>query len=159
MEKRGTIIFVSLVAVIVIANLIWVNTKYELEDAPAPKYTEVEYVNLGGAVIKVEVVDTPEGLSLGLSGRDSLPEGEGMLFVFPDSAEHFFWMKDMKFSIDIIWISEDGQVVYVKENATPESFPAVFRPERNAKYVLEVNAGFAKKNKITVDSGVEFVLK
>jgi uncharacterized protein len=157
--KKGPIIFVVVVGIFVIANLIWVDRKYDLEEPALPQSQQIEYVNLGGAVVKVEVVSTLEDRTLGLSGRESLPENTGMLFVFPENGEHLFWMKDMKFSIDIIWISEDGRVVYIKENAAPESFPEVFKPEGNARYVLEVPAGFAAKNNIKTDSGVEFVLK
>lgn len=153
------IFLIILVGVAVGANLFWVEKKYELE-APTPdQVLEVEYVKLSGVAVKVEVVSTTDKLILGLSGREGLAPDSGMLFVFPETAKYPIWMKAMKFSIDIIWIGEDGRVVYLKENATPESFPEVFAPDQPAKYVLEVEKGFVKKNKLKVGDGVEFVLK
>lgn len=58
--------------------------------------------------IKAEVVDNEEARMKGLSGRDNLADDEGMFFVFEKSDIYPFWMKDMKFAIDIIWIMEDG---------------------------------------------------
>ena len=64
-----------------------------------------------------------------------------MLFVFPDNDQHGIWMKDMKFPIDIIWISENYNIVHVKKDATPESYPTVFKNSKPARYVLELPAG------------------
>ena len=154
---KSPLVLALLVGAAVLANLVWIEKKYELEEPEPPQSSQVEYVNLAGAVVKVEVVSTPEKLRLGLSGREGLPKGEGMLFVFPSAGEYPFWMKEMKFAIDIIWIGEDGRVAFIKDSATPESFPEVFKPERKARYVLEVLAGFAKKNNLKVGDGVEFV--
>jgi uncharacterized membrane protein (UPF0127 family) len=57
-------------------------------------------------------------------------------------------MKDMKFSIDIIWLDKDLQVVYFEENVSPDTYPNVFKPDKKAKYILEVNAHFVSKNHI-----------
>lgn len=84
----------------------------------------------------------------GLSGLTELSDGEGMLFVFDKSDKYGFWMKDMFFSIDILWIDEEGKVVHIKENATPESYPEVFKPDIPARFVLEVKAGFVKEEEI-----------
>ncbi len=93
----------------------------------------------------VEIADTDEERIKGLSGRESLPEGRGMLFVFDQPGMYGFWMKDMLFSIDIIWLSEEGRVVHIVKNASPESFPEVFYPAAEAKYVLELPAGTAER--------------
>jgi uncharacterized membrane protein (UPF0127 family) len=65
-------------------------------------------------------------------------------------------MKDMNFPIDIIWISEDLNIVYIKKDARPELFPESYRPETKAKYVLEVVSGFSEKNNLKVGDRVEF---
>jgi len=87
---------------------------------------------------------TPSELEQGLSGREPFKEDEGMLFVFPDSAVREFWMKDMNFALDIVWIDSAWQVLDIVENATPESYPNIFRSPDGVKYVLEVNAGTAE---------------
>lgn len=112
-------------------------------------------IKIGEQKVVVEISDTPTKRTLGLSGRAELAAGTGMLFVFEKPAPAGFWMKAMKFAIDIIWIDESGRVVFIKKDATPESYPEVFTPTAPAKFVLEVPAGFSQKNKIEVGSRVE----
>jgi uncharacterized membrane protein (UPF0127 family) len=89
--------------------------------------------------ISVEVVDTPELRRQGLSGLGSLADDRGMLFTFDEaSTKNCFWMKDMKFSIDMVWMNEDREVVTVTPNVTPETYPETFCPEKSAKYGLEI---------------------
>ena len=114
------------------------------------------YLKIAGQNIKVDIADTPALREQGLSGRQVLGDSEGMLFVFPQSGTHGFWMKDMNFAIDIIWIGEDMKVVYIEKDAQPDSYPNTFGPNENAKYVLEVSAGFSEKNNVKVGDRVEF---
>jgi len=107
-------------------------------------------VQVGGETVMTEVADTPALQTRGLSGRASLAEGEGILFVFEEEGEHSIWMKDMHFAIDIIWAAGDGTIVTIKEGATPESYPEVFHSAAPARYVLEVNAGFVKHAGVAV---------
>ena len=94
--------------------------------------------------LNIEIADTEEERNLGLSGRTRLDSNAGLLFVFQDPGEYGFWMKDMKFPIDIIWMDESFTVIDVKEDVKPESFPEIFTPPKNILYVLEVNAGFSR---------------
>jgi len=73
-----------------------------------------------------------------------------MLFVFPKDGKYAFWMKDMHFPIDIIWLSAEGSVVYMAQNVPPGSFPQTFRPDVLARYVLELPAGYAKEYNVVV---------
>lgn len=109
---------------------------------------------VGGTSVKILLADTPQKRTQGLSGRESLAHDEGMLFVFPEEDVYSFWMKDMRFSIDILWLNSAGEVVHVVENASPESYPASFTPEKAATYVLELPAGFARLNNVVVGSVV-----
>ncbi len=154
---KESIFFVILVTAFAIVNFIWVEKKYTPETPPLTvQEAKIKYAELAGRKIKVELADTKDKQELGLSGRASLSEDEGLLFVFENSAEHLFWMKDMKFAIDIIWINADEKVVYIKRSATPDSYPEVFKPTQNAKYVLEVSAGFADKNNLKEGDSVLF---
>ncbi|TSC60921.1 MAG: hypothetical protein G01um1014107_193, partial [Parcubacteria group bacterium Gr01-1014_107] len=92
----------------------------------------------------------------GLSGIDQMPF-QGMLFVFDASAKWAFWMKDMKLDVDIIWISENLRVVDIKEEIKPETFPQIFEPREEAKYVLEIPAGFSKLHALKTGSGVKIL--
>jgi len=118
-------------------------------------------VLFGDVEVFVEVADTPWERSRGLSDRDMLPDGRGMLFVFENPGKYAFWMYRMRFPLDIIWVSEDGRVVHIVENAPP--CPAngpcpSYQPSEDALYVVEVNAGFAEKHGIRLGSKVHIDL-
>lgn len=127
------------------------NGNYDLKNSAITTTTSVE---VGDTIFNVNVVDTDTERTQGLSGRESLAEDEGMLFVFEKSDIYPFWMKDMRFPIDIMWIDENLKVVYIKENATPQSFPEIFTPNIFALYVLEVNSGMVVEEKIKINDEV-----
>ncbi len=107
-------------------------------------------------MISVKIADTPALQGKGLSGTESLAAGEGMLFVFDTPDQYAFWMKDMNYPIDIIWISGDKRIVDIKTNADPASYPAAFKPTLPALYVLEVEAGFALTHSLARGQEVVF---
>jgi uncharacterized membrane protein (UPF0127 family) len=111
-------------------------------------------VKINDVEIKVEIANTPEERMQGLGGRESLDEDEGMLFVFENSNNWGFWMKDMQFALDIIWINENFEIVHIEQNILPETFPAIYTSPIPAKYVLEVNDGFIDKHAIKIGSSV-----
>ncbi len=119
---------------------------------------DTEKISVYGKDLEVYLADTPRIRTRGLSNKTYLPEEKGMLFVFEKPDQYSFWMKDMKFSIDMVWIDEEGKVIFVKENATPESYPALFTPPKPALYVLEVNAGYARELGLTVGTEVDIEL-
>ena len=110
----------------------------------------------GRKMVSVMVVQDEDERMRGLSGRESLPPDSGMLFIFPESDRYGFWMKDTKFPIDIIWINDAWLVVDVTKNATPASFPTIFKPTTPVRYVLEMPAGFSEGNDITVGSFIKY---
>jgi len=114
------------------------------------EYGYTSEITIKGIGLNVEIVRTSEAQAQGLSGRASLEKNAGMLFDFEKPDVYKFWMKDMKFPIDIIWINKEGEVIYIQKNTTPESYPESFGPEQSVKYVLEVVAGFADKNNIKI---------
>lgn len=108
----------------------------------------------------VELADTVEKQLLGLSGRESLPQNGGMLFIFSESHRYTFWMKNMNFPLDIIWI-KDGRVFEINANAQPEpgvkdSELKIFIPSQAVDRVLEVNAGWTSENNINPGDEVMF---
>lgn len=108
------------------------------------------YVVIGNAQLKVKIVDDDSKRKKGLGGIESLDDDKGMLFVFDESGYYGIWMKDMNFPIDIIWLNEAHQVADYQENVSPDTYPKVFKPLVEAKYVLETNAGFIKKEGIKI---------
>ncbi len=115
-------------------------------------------VKIDDSVLKVEIADEPAEYQRGLSGRDSLPPDEGMLFVFESPAQPGFWMKDMAFPIDIIWIGADHKIIAITPSLGVDSYPATFHPPEPVVYVLEVNAGISARNGWLVGDLVEFNL-
>lgn len=115
-------------------------------------------VTIGETIITAEIADTDEERSKGLSGRNSLPKNYGLLFVFEEAKKYPFWMKDMKFPIDIIWINKN-EVVDITNHAPPEtntkSSLTIYKPKVPALYVLEVNANYVRENTIKVGDEVE----
>ena len=106
-----------------------------------------------------EIARTQIEKQQGLMGREKLPDNEGMLFFYERESSPAFWMKDMLLPIDMIWVNQDMHVVYIKENALPKSYPEAFGPgadDRDAKYILEVVAGFSKNNNLKVGDEVIF---
>lgn len=108
-------------------------------------------VTIRGIQWNVEIVDSAMKRSKGLSHRDFLAYDKGMLFVFDSSDYYYFWMKDMRFPLDIIWIRSTGPdtgiVVEADENVQPLSFSTFqrFSPSEPVDLVLEVNAGQYEK--------------
>jgi uncharacterized membrane protein (UPF0127 family) len=91
----------------------------------------------------IEIARTPETRERGLMGRDGLKPGTGMLFVFDTPGRYGFWMKNMKFPIDILWLDSDRKVVHIAGNVPPcQSDPCpVYTPLSEARYVLEIPSG------------------
>lgn len=100
----------------------------------------------------VDVADSVIERQKGLSNTSSLDKNAGKLFVFENSELHGFWMKDMNYPIDIIWFDDAWRVVGISKNTLPESYPTVFYPQSFAKYVLEVNSGWAEKLNIDFET-------
>lgn len=114
-------------------------------------------IDIGGERIKARVRDTPKSRAEGLSGWAELPEGEGMIFVFPEDGFHTFWMKDMKFAIDIVWLSEGREVVDFLGDVSPYTYPEYsFGPKEAARYVLELPAGWMAAHNVAIGARVEF---
>lgn len=98
---------------------------------------------INSQTINLLVADEPEEITVGLGGRESLERDVGMLFVMPEPIIPNFWMKDMRFPIDFIWIDEGMKIVAITPSIGIDSYPITFTPPSPVKYVLEVNAGLS----------------
>ena len=132
---------------------------------PAPAYEVLELnsaVMIGDAVFPAELAVTSPERTKGLSDRDGLEPGTGMLFIFEDREASSFWMRKMRFPLDFVWISEDCRVVDITSNVpfskpdTPTSSLPSYRPSTAAAYNFEINAGEASEFGIRVDDAVRF---
>ena len=128
---------------------------FYLKKSPT-KYTNVKITN---TEIRAEIADTLIKRTKGLMFRKSLSQNEGMLFIFNEEGYHGFWMMNMSFPIDIIWIEKEKKVVYIEKNAQPCGLIcSSYIPKEKAMYVLEVNANFTEEHGIKIGSSLEFEL-
>lgn len=112
---------------------------------------------IGGVPISIEIVGTNTLRERGLSGRESLGADEGMLFVFPVEGLYQFWMKDMRFPIDIIWLDSEYRIVDVHQKVKPETYPETFTPKVKIRYVLELPAGFFENHQLKMGNMLEII--
>ena len=120
-------------------------------------------VTIGTHEINVEIANTNTLREQGLSGRESLGENDGMLFVFDMPGKYSFWMKDMNFSLDFIWI-RDNKIVEITQDVpnqpdAPLSSLKLYTPESSIDSVLEVTAGFVSKNNLQVGQSLNLTTK
>ena len=113
--------------------------------------------------LTVDVADTKETRTKGLSGRTSLNENSGMLFIFDTkNTVPYFWMKDMLIPLDIIWVN-DGAIAKIDKKVqppktgTPDSALPILSPDVPIDYVLEVNAGYTDKKGIKIGDTVDLL--
>ena len=129
--------------------------------APAPE-NQHPVVVAGDAIFVVDVAETLEERAQGLSGRPSLGEGTGMLFIFEEESIHSFWMKEMQFPLDFLWIDGGCTVADITVDVpqpaegTELSKLPTYRPDVPAKFVLEINAGEAAARGISKGDPVAF---
>lgn len=123
---------------------------------PSPIVESQKTIGVGSAKVLVDLANTHVLREKGLSGRETLAAGRGMLFVFETDDRWGIWMKDMRFAIDIVWINSAGTVVTIAPNVKPDTFPNSFRPIAPARYVLELPAGSASDYGLV--EGIKIVL-
>jgi uncharacterized membrane protein (UPF0127 family) len=95
------------------------------------------------AVFTVETVSDKKAMQQGLSGRSSMPDDHGMLFILDSTAEHFFWMKGMEFPIDILFFDRDKRLIEVLPELTLCEECTEYKTPVRTSYALEINAGMA----------------
>ena len=101
-------------------------------------------ISIGTSTLYAEVAQTEQAREKGLSGRESLAANRALLMVFEKDDLWPIWMKDMKFSIDIVWLNAQKRIVHVQQNVQPSSYPDTrYRPSEPARYVIELPAGQA----------------
>ena len=117
-------------------------------------------VSINNYILVADLSITYEQIIKGLSIKSSLKENEGMLFVLNSYSRRGFWMKDMKFPIDVIWLNENKKIIHIKKSLEPcVSNCPVYFPDQDSKYVLETVAGFADKQNLKVGDTVLFELE
>ena len=130
--------------------------------APFSQSNSIKTVNGGGqrvissvlhaptVDIAITIADTEQSREQGLSDTTSLPTNSGMLFVFDTASKYGFWMKDMKYNLDIVWLDENLKIVDITTDVSANSYPKIFYPSQPVRYVLEVNGKFSTAHDLKV---------
>ena len=108
------------------------------------------------AQFEIETASDMESSRIGLSGRQGMPEDHGMLFIMNDDKDIFFWMKGMRFPLDMLFFDKGKKVTEIFHNRLPCDNCPLIKPSKPASYALEINAGTAKKHGIRGGDRFEF---
>ncbi len=113
-------------------------------------------MSVGDKVVYARLANNDSERTRGLSGSSQLADDQAMLFVFDQDGRWGVWMKDMRYSLDILWLDSGKKVVDIAQNVSPNTYPTVFSPKNNARYVVELPAGFTDQHQVSVGQAVGF---
>ena len=162
MPTRTQVLVPLVIAAIIIgvAGMLTIPTDVKLESVEFPRGT----IKLDDKILEVQIADSDSLRVRGLMFQDELPYNEGMLFVFEGSETRPMWMLNMQFNLDVIWFDENANIVAIEKDVPPckTTVEVVACRENgvsgdNAKYVLEVTAGFVDQFNITENSKLEII--
>ena len=157
MKRKSPFLFWLVLFLSALATTLWGWYFFLRPQSPPPK----NLLKVGQCQFEVEVARTLEEKRQGLSNRPSLDRFKGMLFVYDQPEKPLFWMKDMEFPLDFVWIQQ-GRVVDLSQNIPPPKDNngqiARVSPAEPADWVLEINAGMIKECQIKVGDPVNFSL-
>ncbi len=162
MPTRLQVIIPIAIAAFIIgsAGILSIPSDAKLEAVEFPRGT----IKLDEHVLEVQIADTEPRRVRGLMFQEQLPYDQGMIFVFEEPGFYSLWMLNMQFPLDMIWFDNDGKVVYIDKNVPPcksalETVTCTTNnsAENEAKYILEVTAGFVDEFEITEDSILEII--
>jgi uncharacterized membrane protein (UPF0127 family) len=156
MLSKKIMILITVIAIVVVICAVLGVWHFVFSRPNPPLHTT--RMTIGSTVFSVEVASTTIEQTRGLSGRAQLGQNEGMLFLFNSPSVQNFWMKDMNFAIDMIWIG-GGKVLGFAENAVPQpGVPLwglkIYSSPTGVDTVLEVNAGTVAKDGIRIGDPV-----
>jgi len=124
------------------------STPVKVEDSWRDVYPDTKTMTIASTSVNVSVADTLSELIKGLSGTPYLPDDVVKLFAFGGTGYHSIWMKEMNYSIDIIWVDKEKVIVHIERDVSPDTYPESFTTDIPALYVIETAAGFVEQNKI-----------
>lgn len=145
-RPRFLLLFIAVIAIAIVAGA--AISRYQARPVQ---------MRVGGHKYTLEVARSDAQRRRGLGGRASMPADRGMLFAYDKSGRYCYWMKDMQFPLDIIWLDADKRIIKLEVNLSPETYPASYCSDgNNARYVIELNAGQASANGLRAGSRLDF---
>lgn len=154
--KKILVLFAILIAIIL--GTIYLRN---LPTSGGLPFGKTSKVTVDETVFKVTVAKTNEEKEVGLSQFAKIDEDRGMIFIFDKPDYYSFWMKEMKFPIDIIFINKDKIVTILEKIEPPtgsETALQIFNPTSPADSVLEINAGLSEKYNFKLGDSVKIEL-
>ncbi len=154
----------SLIVVVVfvasaVIGFFYINSILAMSSQPTttisnPTPNQIRTGRIGETAMNIEVADTPLARIQGLSGRSALADDQAMLFDFQQSAYPSMWMKDMRFSLDFLWVDENHRVVGITPNISPDTYPQTFTSPAPVRYVIEVDDGWTSRHHSQIGDSV-----
>lgn len=159
--RAQVLIPITIAAFIVgIAGILSIPSDVKFELVEFPRGT----IKIDNVVLEVQIADTDPLRTQGLMFQEELPFDQGMLFVFEGEERRSIWMLNMQFSLDILWLDIEGNILHIEKNVPPcktaletATCPSYKGDNKLAKYVLEVTSGFVDEYSITENSKLEIV--
>jgi uncharacterized membrane protein (UPF0127 family) len=143
--QRRRLLVILIIALAVVGVVIGVSA------AHGPK------LHVAGRTYQLDVATTEMQQEKGLGDRDTMPINHGMLFTYKTPGRYCYWMKGMRFPLDIIWFNAQKRVVKIEQNLQPNTYPKTYCPaDKNIQYVIELNAGQAAEAHLQLDQQVKF---
>jgi uncharacterized membrane protein (UPF0127 family) len=167
LEFKTLIVLLSMVLIavpgftLISGDAIGQTERTKSEELNATSLPDKVKISINNVILQADVALSSEEQTKGLSIKNSLKSNEGMIFPYESPRTLSFWMKDMKYPIDILWLDADKKVVHIEEGlqACSPLLPCPsYTPDVKAQYVLETVAGFSSANGITTGTPVEFNL-
>lgn len=159
--NKGKVAVIAMLSTVLAVVLLWQGGDLTGDNTGQQTGFSDGYVEIAGQRVHFVLADSPDEQMMGLSGYSALEQNQGMLFVFDEPHFPSFWMKDMKFDIDIIWINGDT-VMDITHDAehlggTDSSHAVTYTPRMPVNLVLEVSAGWAREHGLEPGQTVEIV--
>jgi hypothetical protein len=143
-------IFLTILLLIFPKNTSHNGNKGDSITSQAANYIVTIKTKLKEITLNIELARSEKEKAQGLMNRTSLPENNGMLFIFDNEQIRTFWMKDTLISLDMIFINKEGEIVTIAKNTKINQTQETYSSSAPSKYVLEVNAGWCDKNGVTL---------
>jgi uncharacterized membrane protein (UPF0127 family) len=157
-ELKPWQLWLGLVGIVLLVSVITAGILFRQTDAAAclQAYSYDKPVRLGSKTFKAQVSDTDAERAKGLGGKTCIGDNQTMLFTFDKADTYCFWMKDMRFPIDIVWLDNNKRVIHVAPKVSPTTYPENFCPDSPSMYVLELKAGMLSQLELTEGDQARF---
>ena len=160
-NKKNALIIILILALIVsisTVTLIIPKSKKQNETPQSQSLTQIP-LTIKNNKLSIKIAKTSEEKAKGLMFVESMPENQGMLFVFDDEDKRTFWMKNTLIPLDMLWIDKNKQIVDIITAQPCKQDPCpTYSSDQKAKYILELNADYCEQDNIQKGDKVEFEL-